>query len=102
MSDADGFEVKITALDDAEATYKAQGSAVTSYQGEFRSGASLPASAFGNLPQSGQLATQYEAFFKRVLNDMSTLSKALGDGGTKLAVAAKNYRKAERASTITD
>lgn len=95
-----GYEVKITALEDAEVTYKAQASAVTEYRNRFQSAATLRPSAFGRLRASEEAAAQYDAFLKKVVADMDTLSGALTNGGTTLGVNAAAYRRVEDANII--
>jgi uncharacterized protein YukE len=95
-----GFEVTFSKLDAAAAAYKAQGDAVRQALARFESAASLANSAFGNLPQSKQLASQYQQFLSQVTRDVTKLSETLLTGAAKLAASSVNYRAAERASTI--
>jgi hypothetical protein len=95
-----GYQVELEALDKAAAAYKAQGAAVERYLEEFLSKASIPDSAFGNLPQSAQLASQYRAFLDQVRSDITKLSQSLNGGGERMSASAANYRSAESASTI--
>jgi hypothetical protein len=96
----EGYEVQLEALDRASAAYHSQASVVNGYREGYLSKATLDDKAFGNLPQSAQLAEQYKRFFDRVQTDVKTLSASLADGGSKLSTSADNYRKAESASTI--
>jgi hypothetical protein len=95
-----GYEVELDALEKAAAAYKAQGSAVGRYLEQFTARATLPAKAFGNLPQSAQLAEQYARFFGQVVSDMGTLRESLSGGGGRLGAAAANYRSAESANIL--
>jgi uncharacterized protein YukE len=95
-----GYEVTFSKLDEAAAAYKAQGDAVRQALARFESAADLASSAFGNLPQSGQLASQYQQFLSQVRRDVTKLSETLLAGAVRLAASSANYRAAERASTI--
>jgi uncharacterized protein YukE len=95
-----GYEVELEALEKAAAAYTRQGSAVHQYLEEFLSKANLPDKAFGNLPQCGQLAAQYQKFLEQVRTDMGKLSESLTSGGKRMGASAANYRNAESASTI--
>lgn len=95
-----GYEVTFSELNNAAAEYKAQGDAVRESLDRFRSAADLPDSAFGNLPQSKNLALQYQQFLSQVTADMTKLYETLLTGAVKLAASAANYRAAERANTI--
>jgi uncharacterized protein YukE len=95
-----GYEVTFSKLEEAAAAYKAQGDAVRQALARFESAASLAKSAFGNLPQSGQLASQYQQFLGQVTSDVTKLSETLLTGAVKLAASSANYRAADQASTI--
>jgi uncharacterized protein YukE len=95
-----GYEVTFSKLDEAAAAYRAQGDAVRQALARFESAATLANSAFGNLPESGQLASQYQQFLGQVTRDVTKLSETLLAGAARLAASAANYRAAERASTI--
>jgi ABC-type transporter Mla subunit MlaD len=95
-----GFEVTFSKLDEAAGAYQAQGDAVRRALAQFESAASLADSAFGNLPQSKQLASQYEQFLSQVTRDVTKLSETLLAGAAKLAASSANYRAAERANMV--
>jgi hypothetical protein len=96
----EGYEVELDALDRASAVYHSQASVVKGHADEFRSKAALPAKAFGNLPESANLAETTQKVFDRVLGDIHTLAETLATGGERFSTSAANYRKAESASTI--
>jgi uncharacterized protein YukE len=95
-----GFEVTFSKLDAAATAYQAQGDAVRQALARFEAAASLANSSFGNLPESKQLASQYQQFLGQVTRDVTKLSETLLTGAAKLAASAANYRAAERASTV--
>jgi uncharacterized protein YukE len=95
-----GFEVTPTELDNVADEYKKQVDAVRQALARFQQATDLPDSAFGNLPQSAQLAKQYHQVTGQVTNDMTKLWKALMTGYANLAASAANYRKAEHLNTI--
>jgi uncharacterized protein YukE len=95
-----GFEVTFSKLDGAAAAYKTQGDDVRQALERFESAASLASSAFGNLPQSKQLASQYQQFLSQVTRDVTKISETLLAGAAKLAASAANYRAAEQANTV--
>jgi hypothetical protein len=96
----EGYEVELDALDRASTAYHGQGDVVQAHLEEFRSKATLDTKAFGNLPQSAQLAEQYHTFFGQIMGDVTKLSASLHEGGTRMSTSADNYRKADAASTI--
>jgi uncharacterized protein YukE len=95
MSDGDKLQVEFDELEKAAAAYKNEGSDIKQALTRFQAAANVPASAFGNLAESKQLASEYEQFFERVSSDMNTLSKALLDGTAKLRASAALYRTAD-------
>lgn len=95
-----GFKVTPGELDKAADAYKAQADDLWQALGRFERATDLPDSAFGNLPQSKQLAAQYQEVTGQVKKDMTKLFKALLSGYTNLTVSAANYRAADHISTI--
>jgi uncharacterized protein YukE len=91
-----GFEVTTSDLDQAAGEFKDQGTAILQAAQQFHSAAALPDSAFGNLPQSKTMASQYQQFFNQVCNDMIKLAEALETGTAKLALNAALYRAADQ------
>lgn len=87
--------VKFEELQKAAAAYKTEGGDVQEALTKFEAAANLPASAFGNLPESKQLASQYETFYKQVVGDMTKLAKSLPEGAASLAASAALYHRAE-------
>lgn len=97
---SDGYEVTFGDLDQVAGVYKAQGDALRQALERFVSAANIPPSAFGNLPESGELASQYKQFLSEVMRDMTHLYEGLLTGAAKLHVNAAKYRAAEQASTV--
>jgi uncharacterized protein YukE len=95
-SEAHDLLVKFQELQNASDAYKAEGGAVKQALAAFEAAANLQPSAFGNLPESSQLVQQYAKFYKQVVGDMTTLSKALPDGAASLAASAIVYHNAEK------
>jgi uncharacterized protein YukE len=95
-----GFQVTPNELDEVAEAYKAQGDAAWQALDRFQQATDLPDSAFGNLPQSKQLAAQYQEMRGQVTDDMTKLFKALLTGYANLAASAANYRTADHLSTI--
>lgn len=95
-----GFEVTPSELDSAADEYKRQVDTVRQALARFQNATDLPDSAFGNLPQSKQLAAQYHEVTGQVTSDITKLWKALLTGYANLAMSAANYRTAEHLSTI--
>jgi hypothetical protein len=91
----EGFEVTFNDLFGGADEFKAQGESILSARLAYRSGAELPDSAFGNLPSSKTIASQYQEVYKQVSDDMTRLSTALLDGTAKLALSATLYKAAE-------
>lgn len=91
-----GYEVAIQDLEDAARGYKAQMDAIQQAQAKFKSAADLPASAFGNLPQSATLASEYRTFFSQVSSDMTKLWESVLSGALTLALNALAYETAEK------
>lgn len=91
-----GYEVAIQHLEEAARGYEAQMEAIKQAQARFRAAADLHASAFGNLPQSAKLASQYQAFFSQVSGDMTKLWESLMSGALTLALTAIAYETAEK------
>lgn len=97
---SEGFEVTFSELDEVAAAYETEAQVVQQALEQFQSAADLPASAFGNLPQSPTLASQYQQCFGEVVADITKLHDTLKEGAAKLTASAANYRAADRASTI--
>lgn len=91
-----GYEVAIAQLEDAARGYKAQMDAIQQAQARFKSAADLPPSAFGNLPQSATLASEYQKFFSQVSSDMTQLWESVLSGALTLALNALAYETAEK------
>lgn len=91
-----GYEVAIADLEQAARAYRAQMEAIRQAQATFKSGADLPASAFGNLPQSATLASEYQKFFSQVSSDMTKLWESVLSGALTLALSALAYQAAEQ------
>lgn len=93
-----GFEVTPGDLYGAADEFASRSETVLTGRNAFRSDAALPASAFGNLDQSGQIAAAYAKFFNSVTGPQDGLAKlalALLDGTAKLALTATLYRAAD-------
>lgn len=88
-----GFTVTPSQLYRASGDFKDGGEAILAARKLFAA-AALPESAFGNLPQSKQIASQYERFVRQVGDDLAKLAEALLDGTAKLALSATLYRVA--------
>ena len=95
-----GYEVTTSELDRAAGAYQTQGDAIWRALERFEHATDLPDSAFGNLPQSKQLAARYQEVRGEVTNDMTKLFKALLAGYANLTMNAANYRAAEHVNTI--
>lgn len=93
-----GYEVAIQHLQEAARGYQAQMDAIQQAAAKFKAAANLPASAFGNLPQSGKLASEYQKFFSQVNGDMTKLWESIMSGALTLAVNAAAYEAAEKAN----
>lgn len=91
-----GYEVAIADLEKAARAYRAQMEAIRQAQAAFKSGADLPASAFGRLPQSATLASEYQKFFSQVGSDMTKLWESVLSGALTLALSALAYETAEQ------
>lgn len=91
-----GYEVAIAHLEDAARSYEAQMEVIKQAQARFKAAADLHASAFGNLPQSANLASQYQKFFSQVSGDMTKLWESLMSGALTLALTAIAYETAEK------
>jgi uncharacterized protein YukE len=91
-----GYEVTAAELVDMAREYKARAEAIGQALARFRAGASLPDSAFGNLPESRHLALQYQDFCSRVTQDATKVSDGLVAGAVKLAQTAVTYRAADQ------
>jgi uncharacterized protein YukE len=91
-----GFTVIPSELIKTAARYQTEGDDVGQAQVRFRAAASLPDSAFGNLPQSKALASQYQQFFDQVTRDVTKLRQALHNGAVNLAGNAVGYMAAEQ------
>lgn len=100
MAGSDGFEVTPQELHTTAAAYGTQSDAVQQALAKFEAVTNLPASAFGNLPNSGQFASQFESFGKQVKADMEALIKSLTAGDKKLTTNAVNYQTTERRNTV--
>jgi uncharacterized protein YukE len=94
-SELHDLQVKFQELQNAASAYKAEGDDVKKALAAFEQAANLPASAFGNLAQSGNLASEYERFYNQVVSDVAKLAKTLPEGGAKLAASAIVYHNAE-------
>jgi len=97
-----GFEVAPSKLDSTATAYLQQAEAVRNALAVFRAKADLPSSAFGKLPESAQLASEYQTFLRRVVQDVTQLYEALNGGAIKLHVSAAEYRAADRAAAVSD
>lgn len=100
MADSAGFKVTPGELHNTAAAYQAQMAAVQQALATFKAKADLPASAFGNLPNSPQMASQFKTFYDQIVSDMTALANSLKAGGHKLAVNATNYQTTEHRNTI--
>jgi hypothetical protein len=93
-----GFEVTYGDLYGAGDEFQAQAEEVLKLRESFTSGAALPASAFGNLPSSKDIAEKYQQYFDGVTGQkegLTALATALHDGMAKLALSAVLYRVAD-------
>jgi uncharacterized protein YukE len=97
-----GFEVAPSKLDSTAATYRQQAEVVRNALAAFQAKADLPPSAFGRLPESAQLASEYQTFLRRVVQDVTQLHEALSGGAIKLHLSAAEYRAADRAAAVGD
>ncbi len=91
-----GYEVTVSELVDMAREYKARAEAIGHSLERFRAAAGVPDSAFGNLPDSKNLASQYQEFYSRVMQDTTKVSEALLTGAVKLAQTAVTYRVADQ------
>ena len=97
-----GFEVAPSKLDGAATVYQQQAEAVRIALAAFQAKADLPPSAFGKLPESGQLASEYQTFLRRVVQDVTQLYQELHGGAIKLQLSAAEYKAADRAAAPTE
>jgi uncharacterized protein YukE len=97
---SDGFEVTPQELHNTAAVYGTQSGAVTKALAAFEAATNLPDSAFGNLPNSAQFATQFKNFEKQVKADMQALINSLAAGDKKLTTNAQNYTTTEHRNTV--
>jgi uncharacterized protein YukE len=95
-SEVNDLLVKFRELQNAAAAYNAEGADVKQALAAFKEAAKLPPSAFGNLPESSDLASQYAAFYNQIVSDMTKLSTALPEGAVSLAASAVVYQNAEK------
>lgn len=95
-SGSGGYEVVIQHLEDAAKGYQAQMDNLQQAAAKFTSAANLPASAFGNLPQSGKLASEYQKFYDQVNSDVTKLWESVLSGALTLALNAVAYQAAEK------
>lgn len=100
MAVSDGFEVTPQDLHTTAAAYGSQSDVVTQALAKFEAVTNLPDSAFGNLPNSAQFASQFKTFGKQVKADMEALIKSLAAGDKKLTTNAVNYTTTEHRNTI--
>lgn len=100
MAVSDGFEVTPPELHNTAAVYGTQSEAVKQALATFEAGTNLPESAFGNLPNSSQFATQFANFGKQVKADMQALVNSLAAGDKKLTANALNYQITEHKNTV--
>lgn len=91
-----GYEVTVSELVEVARQYKARAEAIGQALARFRAAASLPDSAFGNLPESKSLASQYQEFCSRVTQDTAKVSDGLLSGVLKLALNAVTYSAADQ------
>jgi uncharacterized protein YukE len=96
---SDGYEVTVSDLDDASAAFKPEGDAALQARTQFQAAADLPDSAFGNVPGSATMASQYQEFFDQVTQDIAKVSEALEAGAKTLSANAARYRAADQAVT---
>jgi uncharacterized protein YukE len=96
---SDGYEVTVSDLDNASAAFKPEGNAALQARTEFQAAADLPDSAFGNMPGSATIASQYQEFFDQVMGDLTKVSEALQAGAETLSANAARYRAADQAVT---
>lgn len=100
MAVGEGFEVTPQELHNTAAAYGTQSDVVQQALAKFEAETNLPDSAFGNLPNSAQFASQFNTFGKQVKADMETLVKSLAAGDKKLATNALNYQTTEHRNTV--
>ena len=94
-----GFEVTPSDLYGAADEFKTHGRVVLDGRTAFKSGATLPASAFGKLDQSQEIAAAYQRFYNSVTDahdGLAKLATALLDGTAKLALSATLYQVADK------
>lgn len=100
MAVSDGFEVTPQELQATAAVYGTQSEVVAKALAAFEAATNLPASAFGNLPNSPKFASEFENFGKQVKADMQTLVNSLKAGDQKLTKNAQNYQTTEQRNTV--
>lgn len=86
-----GYEVTFSDLMKAAVAYEDHGRDVKQALARFRSAADLPGSAFGNLAESGKMASGYEEFLGQTTQDITKLCESLVNGAVNLAGTAGRY-----------
>lgn len=92
VASSEGFEVTPADLHNTADAYLQESGVVSQALATFEAATNLPASAFGNLPNSSKFASQFESFGKQVQADMKTLVQSLAAGSQKLTANALKYQ----------
>jgi hypothetical protein len=92
------FKLEVPLLDDAKAAYRTQGAGIQRELSTLWASATLPASAFGNLPQSRQFAAMWQRFHDQVSADLKRLGEGLTGWGDSLARCATDSHGVDEAN----
>ena len=87
---ATGFQVAPAELTSAGQEFNAQAQQLTTVHGQITS-ASVPATAFGGLPQSSQAAQKHTATMNSLGQTVNTAQQRTGTLATGLTTSAQNY-----------
>lgn len=88
---AGGYQVSVDEILKGAKAYKTQGEAVQQLLQHWLRVADLPASTFGNLAVSSEMASGYEKFVSQVTKEITTLYQALQKGSESLVKSAATY-----------
>ena len=90
-----GFRVTVSALTTAGNDLTSQAGTLTSVHGSLTS-TTLPATAFGSMPQSRQVAQTHSATMTRLTQDVNAEAKRTGTLATGLTTSATNYTQGDQ------
>lgn len=90
-----GFKVTVSALTTAGNDLTSQASTLSTVHGSLTS-QTLPATAFGSMPQSQQVAQAHSATMTQLGQDVDTEGKRAGTLGTGLTNSATNYTQGDQ------